>query len=643
MHTHDRCHPQCGAPLPADAPAGLCPACLLNQGLVGATGGAEAAASVPDMQRTPGHDATMPFTPGGTFVPPTPADLAGRFPQLEVLELIGRGGMGAVYKARQPGLDRLVALKILPPEAGRDAAFAERFTREARALARLNHPHIVAVYDFGQADGLYYFLMEYVDGVNLRQAQQAGQMQPADALRIVPQICDALQYAHDEGIVHRDIKPENVLLDRRGRVKIADFGLAKLLSSSPLSPGEGPGVKVPAADPRLTATGQVMGTYHYMAPEQMERPQEVDHRADIYALGVVFYEMLTGELPLGRFAPPSHVVRVDVRLDDVVLRTLEKKPERRYQHASEVKSEVESISRGPAVVGSAAPPKSGDFGYEMVTPAEFAAALDRTRGPGIGLLVTGIINLVGPLLIPLLGLFVYWLTPSMAVLGMAGVASSGHSSSAAGAAAPLVGVFGIGPMELLILSGFCLNIPLAIVTILGGLQLKNLGSRGLAYAGAIAALIPCGPGWVISAAMGIWALIVLGRPDVKRAFGQPAAARATLAAAAVREEPSELDAAEVSRQVRGPAIGLIVVACLIVFFPLCMMALVPTWVSVRAPATQNSSGPPWESSMQQDSLLRNEPTRQMEPITEAPGKEAAAPPADPLRPDAEVKSENQFP
>ena len=137
--------------------------------------------------------------------------------------------MGAVYKARQPGLDRLVAIKILPPEVGRDPAFAERFTREARALARLSHPNIVSVYDFGQRDGLFYFVMEYVDGVNLRQAILAGGMSTRkQALAIVPQICDALQFAHDEGIVHRDIKPENILLDKRGRVKIADFGLAKL-------------------------------------------------------------------------------------------------------------------------------------------------------------------------------------------------------------------------------------------------------------------------------------------------------------------------------------------------------------------------------------------------------------------------------
>ncbi|MCL5097295.1 MAG: protein kinase, partial [Candidatus Omnitrophica bacterium] len=174
-------------------------------------------------------------------------------------------------------------------------------------------------------------LMEYVDGVNLRQMLRAQRLSPREAMAIVPQICEALQYAHDQGIVHRDIKPENVLVDKQGRVKIADFGLAKLLGKEP--PVE-----------RLTQPAEVMGTPQYMAPEQLERPLEVDHRADIYSLGVVFYEMLTGELPLGRFAAPSRKVEVDVRLDEVVLRALEKEPERRYQEASKVKTDVEQIA-----------------------------------------------------------------------------------------------------------------------------------------------------------------------------------------------------------------------------------------------------------------------------------------------------------
>jgi hypothetical protein len=316
--TAKRC-PQCQTELPADAPEGLCPACLLRGGL-------------------PSRGSTAPY--GAFFRPPAPLELAPHFPHLEITELIGAGGMGAVYKARQVRLDRPVALKVLPPEVGRDPAFAERFLREARTLARLSHPHIVTVHDFGEAGGFYYFLMEFVDGVNLRQALRAGRFTPGQALGVVPQICDALQYAHDKGVVHRDIKPENLLLTAQGQVKIADFGLAKLL-------GRDEGV------PTLTGTRQVLGTPHYMAPEQMEHPETVDHRADIFSLGVLFYEMLTGELPLGRFPPPSSRVQIDLRLDEIVLRALEKEPERRFQKASDVRSEVEAVTQRR----KAAPPR----------------------------------------------------------------------------------------------------------------------------------------------------------------------------------------------------------------------------------------------------------------------------------------------
>ena len=324
MSEENHC-PQCGAALPAQSPQGLCPGCLLKWGLESQTGvdegGSQPAAA--------------------NFVPPTPAELAPHFPDLEILELVGRGGMGVVYKARQKRLDRLVALKILAPKIGQDPAFAERFAREARAMAMLSHPHVVAVYDFGETDGLYYFLMEFVDGVNLRRLLDTGKLAPEEALAIVPQICEALQYAHDHGVVHRDIKPENLLLDKEGRIKIADFGIAKLVGKE-------------VKDLTLTGAGQIMGTLQYMAPEQIEHPLQVDHRADIYSLGVVFYQMLTGELPIGRFAPPSKKVQIDVRLDEVVLRALEKEPERRYQQAIEIKTEVESIVTTPDSSNAAA-------------------------------------------------------------------------------------------------------------------------------------------------------------------------------------------------------------------------------------------------------------------------------------------------
>ena len=317
--------PNCGKPVPPSALGGLCPECLLRLGAASQT-------------EAPGEAG-----PHGTKVvpapPPKPEEIAKYFPQLEILECLGRGGMGVVYKARQPRLNRLVALKILAPEKGEDPKFAERFLREAQALARLSHPNIVTVHDFGEADGMFYLLMEYVDGMTLRRLLQAHKMAPEQALSIVPKICEALQFAHEQGVVHRDIKPENVLLDKLGRVKIADFGIAKLVAGD-------------QARQALTQD-QVVGTPHYMAPEQVEKPQLVDHRADIYSLGVVFYEMLTGELPLGKFQPPSKKVQVDVRLDEVVLHALEKEPERRYQHASEVATDLAAIAAGPSTAAAA--------------------------------------------------------------------------------------------------------------------------------------------------------------------------------------------------------------------------------------------------------------------------------------------------
>lgn len=315
--------PRCSAELAPDPPQGLCPACLLQQGVnptAGPTAFDTPNRNVPD-------DASL-----------TIEQLAIAFPQLDQFQLIGRGGMGVVFKARQKQLDRFVALKLLSSRIVQSAAFTERFGREARALARLNHPNIVAVYDFGHVPSpgdpdkpLYYLMMEYVDGASLRTLLKA--FSPAQALAIVPQVCEALQYAHDLDVVHRDIKPENIILDRNGRVKIADFGLAKLGQAMRSD-----------LDYTLTQPDMVMGTPHYMAPEQLEKPAAVDHRADLYSLGVVFYELLTGELPIGRFQPPSAKVQVDVRLDEVVLKSLEKEPQRRYQHASELKTQVETIS-----------------------------------------------------------------------------------------------------------------------------------------------------------------------------------------------------------------------------------------------------------------------------------------------------------
>jgi tRNA A-37 threonylcarbamoyl transferase component Bud32 len=437
--------PKCGAKLPPNAPKGLCPQCLMKAGLQAGseceTGGASDAQS-----QTPADTTTQPG-----FIPPEPEQLAEKFPQLEILELLGQGGMGAVYKARQKQLDRLIALKILPPEVGQTEAFAERFTREARSMAKLNHQHVVTLYEFGKTDdGLYYFVMEFVDGTDLRRVMLAGELGHPQALAIVPQICEALQYAHTKGIVHRDIKPENILLDKDGNVKITDFGLAKLLDR-------------PANIYTLTRAGQRMGTPHYMAPEQIEHPDQVDHRADIYSLGVVFYEMLTGELPLGRFPPPSKKVEVDVRLDEIVLRTLEKEPDRRYQHASEVRTEVETICSDK---------RSG---------TDLKSIRHRVWIPAVGLLVAGAINFLGIFGI-LLSVFI---SESIAIIPIV-ILMTAHT----------------------------------VVVIFGAWNLMQLMSYRLALAGSILGILPFGPGAIVSIPMGIWALVVMTKKEVKAAFGQ---------------------------------------------------------------------------------------------------------------------------
>jgi predicted Ser/Thr protein kinase len=419
-------------------------------------------------------------TPPAGFVPPEPAQLAGQFPQLEILELLGRGGMGVVYKARQRQLDRLVALKVLPPQIGLPEAFAERFTREARSLARLSHPRIVMIYDFGRtASGLYYFIMEFVDGTDLRRVIQTGKISAAEALAIIPQICEALQYAHEEGIVHRDIKPENILLNRKGQVRIADFGLAKILDS----PASG-------STSTLTKIGQRMGTPHYMAPEQIEHPAQVDHRADIYSLGVVFYEMLTGELPLGRFAPPSQKVRVDVRLDEIVLKALEKEPERRYQRASEVKTDIETISSQD----HAARPQASSI-ESLKSSLDYEAARRRVWIPAIGLLIAGGIDC---------------LSSAGAVVGtIIMLVQKGFSGR-------LIG-FLPGSAQLVIVVLMAAN---AVIVVSGAWNLMRLRSYRLAVAGSLLAMLPFSPGAVIGLPMGIWALLVMSRKQVKAAFGQ---------------------------------------------------------------------------------------------------------------------------
>jgi len=313
--------------------------------------------------------------------PPPLAMVVAAFPDLEILELVGVGGMGVVYKARQPRFDRFVALNLLPQSLSADPTFAERFDREARFLARLTHPNIVSVYDFGRAGGFCYLLMEFVDGLNLRQAMRAGRFTPDEALALVPRVCAALQYAHEQGILHRDIKPENILLDADGRVKIADFGIAKLLGTDP-------------TDITLTRSGARLGTPHYMAPEQIEHPSQVDHRADIYSLGVVFYELLTGELPLGRFSAPSVKALIDARVDEIVMRALAKERELRQQTAGEVGSQVEGLGTPPPVTKATAKPTTDNGRWSGFRVVRAEKGRPVWNGSGIAWALAGWMSIV---------------------------------------------------------------------------------------------------------------------------------------------------------------------------------------------------------------------------------------------------------
>lgn len=266
----------------------------------------------------------------GNWTPLEPAELEARLPGYRIEELVGRGGMGAVYRAVQIELDRTVAIKLLPEMLAGNEEFVARFRREARMLAKLDHPGIVRVYDFGQTtDGHLFFVMEFIDGTDLHRALSDGPLGVGQALDIAIQLCAALDYAHDQGVVHRDLKPANVLLGLDGRARIVDFGLAR--------PLEG-------ADGCLTLSGAVMGTPEYMAPEQ--RHGEGDHRSDLYALGVMLYEMLSGRPPQGAWQAASKVSGADVRTDHLITTALQSDPDSRYRDAKSMARDLMAIRAG---------------------------------------------------------------------------------------------------------------------------------------------------------------------------------------------------------------------------------------------------------------------------------------------------------
>lgn len=262
-----------------------------------------------------------------------------------ILDLAGRGGAGFVYRAIQVELDRVVALKILAPRLAAIPEFTARFQREARLMAALEHPNIVRVFDFGRERDFHFLVMEYVTGRSMRHWIRSRPQRLDLALDLFAQICNAIEFAHGRGVVHRDVKPENVMIDAGGRAKVTDFGLAKLVDPSP-------------GESTLTRPVAQMGTPYYSAPEQTISLRDVDQRADVYSLGVMLYELLTGRLPQGEFPPPSRAAGVDRAFDAVVSKALQVDPNYRYQNVGDLRSDLDRCTgasqRTRWMVGTAA-------------------------------------------------------------------------------------------------------------------------------------------------------------------------------------------------------------------------------------------------------------------------------------------------
>ncbi|MEC5127956.1 protein kinase [Verrucomicrobiales bacterium BCK34] len=297
------------------------------------------------------------------WLPPEVGELQRLLPQYKIESILGRGGMGAVYRGTQVALERPVAIKLLPDSlitADDENNFVERFKLEARAMGGLDHPAIISVYDFGQtSEGHLYFVMEFIDGMDIHNYIQMseGKVDQEHAVAIVSHVLDALDYAHSKGIVHRDIKPANVLINRDGKVKIADFGLAKKLDSG-------------GGEPALTMSNVALGTPDFIAPEALDSSSMPDGRADLYAVGVMLYQMLTGKLPRGIFRMPSEEeAGLDQRIDDIITLALESDPDHRYQTAREFRMKLDELQTkpiqkiAPELESKAVPAAAEQFGF----------------------------------------------------------------------------------------------------------------------------------------------------------------------------------------------------------------------------------------------------------------------------------------
>jgi len=264
--------------------------------------------------------------------PPSLEELQILIPQVEVLSFIGHGGMGTYYKARQPQLDRLVAVKVFFVDPATDQSLIAEFKREARAMAGLNHVHVIKVYDFGETGSILFLLMEFVQGDILERLIVSRGFDLQEIVSIMMQVCDALEHAHGQGVIHRDIRPGNTMLDENGKVKVGDFGLARLIGEELFRNN-------------LTEANQAMGTMDYVAPEQLGTGKPVDCRADIYSVGMMFYKLLTHTLPYGGFTPPGNLIAgLDPKVDQVVIRCLQRNPDNRYQNVRELRTDLAQIS-----------------------------------------------------------------------------------------------------------------------------------------------------------------------------------------------------------------------------------------------------------------------------------------------------------